>query len=93
MVNYFIGWTQADLEAELRSIQEDMAAGNQVVSVGAGDTNVSTQTQLGLWERWKRVYYALFLLDSTTYPFSNLEVNDRTVFVHRDPENVAQYDV
>lgn len=78
--NPFIGWTQAQLEAELRSAQEDYAAGTQITSVGAGDTNVSAQMQHGILERIETLYRALNLLDPTTYPIASILPTRQTVF-------------
>lgn len=80
MFNPFIGWSQADLEAELRTAQQDYLAGTQITSVGAGDTNVSSQTQHGILTRIRMIYYALYLLAPATYPIASIIPIDRTVF-------------
>jgi hypothetical protein len=67
-INYFVGQSKTWLEDQLEKCQEDMAWGKSLIQWGAGDSSGISRVQLSPEERWKRIYYALSELDSTTYP-------------------------
>lgn len=75
----FIGWTQVDLEAELRTAQMDLAAGSQVVSVGGGDSNVSAMQQVSIIQRIEALYKKLWEFDPVTYDPAKIKTLTRTV--------------
>lgn len=81
MFNPFIGWSKTDLEIALRAAQNEYAAGVQIASVGAGDTNVSGSVQVTILERIRQIYQALFLIDPVTYPIDKITPIDRTHFL------------
>lgn len=78
--NPFIGWTQAELELELRRAQDDFAAGASVSSSSAGDTTGSYRGELSAKRRIELILKALYLLDPATYPLDQIVSIDRTVF-------------
>jgi hypothetical protein len=77
-VNYFIGKTQAWLEAELAKVQEDLAAGKTLVSWGAGESNAVNVRQMSLQTRFDHLYRALHELDPDNYPATNFRVRRTT---------------
>lgn len=70
--NYFIGWNQQDLEAELRSAQEDLAAGKSTIAAQGGDSRIGSQVDLSAQERIKLILKALNAIDPTTYPLASV---------------------
>lgn len=79
-LNYFIGWTQARLEAELTKAQQELAAGASIQSGSGGDTSFSQISQIPIQQRIEMLYRALNALDSTTYPAASITRHDRTVY-------------
>jgi hypothetical protein len=77
-INYFIGKTQAWLEAELAIVQEDIAAGKTLVSWGAGESTAVNVRQVSLQTRWEMLYRALNELDPDNYPATNFRVRRTT---------------
>jgi alkyl hydroperoxide reductase subunit AhpC len=78
--NPFIGWTEAELLAERRKIQEEIASGGSVTSASAGDVTTQVQTQFGAMTRLGLVMRALHIIDRDNYPLTDLPRN-RTVAV------------
>jgi len=66
--NYFIGWSQADLETELRKAQVDVSKGSTFQGGQARDTNINRHVQATAEDRVDRLYFALNALDPVTYP-------------------------
>ncbi len=85
--NPFVGWTQAELEVELRSAQEELAAGASIGEVSAGDTSTRFDRQLSIERRIQQLYIALNALDSATYPLSSIVQPDRARVVFHRPIN------
>ena len=81
-VNYFVGRSRQWLESELRAVQDDIAAGKTVTSYGAGDISSGKQVEINLDERWRRLYYALYLLAPLEYPLSAISKITVTVGRH-----------
>jgi len=71
-LNYFIGWTQSELELELRAAQEDLAAGKATISAGAGDANTASRIEKSCEERIRMILQALNKLDPDTYPLDQI---------------------
>lgn len=67
-INYFIGWDLKDLEAELRSAQEDLAAGKQIIQSGAGDATMQNRIEKSAEGRIQMLLRALNKLDPEKYP-------------------------
>ena len=67
-INYFVGWNQQELEEELVSAQEDLAAGKATVMAQAGEARSGSEVELSAQARIKQLLKALNLLDPTTYP-------------------------
>ena len=70
--NPFIGWTEAELLAQRRAIQEEIASGGVVTSAGAGDVSSQIQTQIEATTRLAMVMRALHIINATTYPLTDL---------------------
>ena len=71
-INYFIGWSVKDLEAELRLAQEDLAAGKQIIQSGAGDANMQNRVEKSAESRIQAILKALNLLDPEKYPAAQI---------------------
>lgn len=84
MRNYFIGWSQAELETALRTAQEDLANGAQLTQGGAGDQTFQQESKAALEARIANIYVALFALDPITYPAAHCNPTSRTLGVFRD---------
>jgi hypothetical protein len=69
-IRYFIGRTQAWLEAELFKCQAELAAGNTVMSVTTGDTQTGAQVQVNIERRIEMILAELYILDPDNYPRS-----------------------
>ncbi len=82
MINYFIGWTKTELEVSLREAQEALAAGQTVMRVntkaGSGGNETEGQIEVPVKSRIEMLYYALSILDSTTYPPASTRRVNRT---------------
>ena len=81
-VNYFVGWTQTELEAELRRAQAELGAGASVGSVGAGDTQAQFSKEHSAKERIEMLLKALNALDPTTYPAESVFGESQTLYYH-----------
>jgi len=77
-INYFIGWSQEDLEGALREAQEDLAAGKSTTQAGAGDASVQNRVEKSIEERIKLLYKALNAKDAKKYPIDQITAIDRT---------------
>jgi hypothetical protein len=77
-IRYFIGRSQAWLEAELFKAQEELAAGNTVMTVTTGDTQTGAQVQVNIKERIEMILKELNILDDETYPSSAIVRTTRT---------------
>jgi len=71
-INYFIGWSVADLEAELRLAQEDLAAGKATIQAGAGDASQQSRIERAAEARIESLLKALNLLDPVKYPAAQI---------------------
>ena len=71
-INYFIGWSQQDLEEALREAQEDLAQGKSTIAAQGGDSRIGSQVDLSAQERIKMILKALNLLDPDTYPIASV---------------------
>jgi hypothetical protein len=71
-INYFIGWTVKDLEAELRIAQEDLAAGKSVIQAGAGDASTQNRIEQSIQQRIEQLLAALNKLDPEKYPIDQI---------------------
>lgn len=77
-LNYFIGWSVEELEAELRLAQEDLAAGKATISAGAGDANTASRVDKSAEARIEMILKALNLLDPERYPSASITRITRT---------------
>jgi len=71
-INYFIGWSVADLEAELRLAQEELAAGRASIQSGAGDANTQMRVEKTCEARIEMILKALNFLDPEKYPTAQI---------------------
>lgn len=67
-INYFIGWSVAELEAELRLAQEDLAAGKATIQSAAGDASTQSRVDKSTESRIEMILKALNLKDPEKYP-------------------------
>lgn len=82
--NYFIGWSQADLETELRKAQTDLSKGSTFQGGQAKDTNINRHVQISPEDRIDRIYFALNKLDPVTYPSADARPTRVATAVFRD---------
>jgi hypothetical protein len=71
-INYFIGWSTAELEAELRAAQEDLAAGKSTIAAGAGDANTQSRIEKTPEERVRMILRELNQREPEKYPIANV---------------------
>jgi hypothetical protein len=85
MRNYFIGWTQADLETALRAAQQELANGAGLTGGNAGDQSFTQEQKVHLEARIANLLYSLHKLDPVTYPVADCNPARRTqvVFLER----------
>ena len=79
--NPFVGWTQAELEAELEKAQADLAAGKTTVSAGEGAVSFTKLVQTSPAKRVEMLLRALNKVAPATYPLSDIARITRTVAV------------
>lgn len=79
--NPFVGWTQAELEAELEKAQSDLAAGKTTVSAGEGAVSFTKLVQTSPAKRVEMLLRALNRLAPETYPLADITRITRTVAV------------
>ena len=72
-LNYYEGWTVAELLAERRRVQEAISSG-QLSGWRDGDGSAERQFSLKPDTILERIAYSLYLLDSETYPYDNRRV-------------------
>ncbi len=72
-------FTQAQLETQLRALQEQYLVHQRIIATGAGDTNVSLQTMAGLETSIETIYRKLNALDPANYPIESIVRIDRTL--------------
>ncbi len=78
-INISQPFTQAQLEAQLRTLQDQYATGQRIISTGAGDTNVSLATQAALETSIETIYRKLNQLDPANYPLESIVRIDRSL--------------
>ena len=71
-IDYFIGWSQADLETELEAAQEDLLAGSSTIHAGAGSVTLGSKVNDTPQARIRLILLALNKRDPVTYPMSNI---------------------
>lgn len=77
-INVSQPFTQAQLEEQLRALQEQYLNHQRIIATGAGDTNVSLQATAALETSIETIYRKLNQLDPTSYPIENIVRIDRT---------------
>ena len=71
-INYFLGWSRQDLEASLRSAQEDLARGKSIIASGSGDIRSQNQITLSIESRIQSLLLALYKIDPDDYPIASV---------------------
>jgi hypothetical protein len=71
-VNPFIGWTEAELLAQRRRIQEEIAAGGMITQSSEGDVSASVMVTSGPMIRLRMVMLALYKLNPDRYPMADI---------------------
>jgi hypothetical protein len=79
--NPFLGWSVEDLLRELRSAQEDLAAGASITRAGASDATSEQRIDKSPEERIRIILRALNRIDPDTYPIADITPTDRTRIV------------
>lgn len=74
--NPYIGWSLADIESEIRSLQEQLH--RIIVRSSAGDADVSFAERTGVETAMERLYRAAYALDPDKYPIDQITRVDRT---------------
>lgn len=77
-LNYFIGWSQEDLETELRAAQEELARGKNFSEIASEGTSSRAEIETKAKERIELLLEALYLLDPDTYPLTSISRTTRT---------------
>jgi len=67
-INYFLNRSQAALEADLVTAQNELAVGKQRASINTPATGVSFATVASIEQRIRRILYALNQIDPSVYP-------------------------
>lgn len=83
--NPYIGWTEAELETELRNAQEEDLRGSQVVGSGSGDVNASFSPRKSASARIPQILMALHRLNPDDYPLYLITPTRRTVCIMGSP--------
>lgn len=71
-MNPFIGWTEAELLAQRRRIQEELANGGMVTQSSEGDVSASVLVTGGPMIRLRMIMQALYRLNPDRYPMSDI---------------------
>lgn len=71
-LNPFDGWTEAELLAKRREIQDELSDGGAIIQSSAGDVSATRQTQAGSMHRLNMIQRALYLLNPDRYPLSSI---------------------
>lgn len=77
-VNYFVGWSQSDLERELRSAQEDLASGKSTIAAGAGGASTSSRVEKSCEDRIRMILKALSAIAPEAYPPEDISPANET---------------
>jgi hypothetical protein len=80
---YFPGETPAWLEAKLRKLNEQEAAGAVNIGGGAGDASYTRQVQASIMETKRKILHDLNVLDPKTYPKADVIAPKATRAVFR----------
>lgn len=74
-------FTKAELETQLRALQEQLLVQQRIIATGAGDTNVSLQIAASLESSIETIYKKIRLIDpsDTNYTAENTVRIDRTL--------------
>lgn len=70
--NYFIGWTEKDLQAALRLAQEDLAAGKTTSHASASGVAKESTVQMSPGARIQMIGRALNRIDPVRYPLDQV---------------------
>jgi hypothetical protein len=70
--NPFVGWTEAELLAERRKVQQEMIDGGALTSGGAGGTSFSRAPQYSAQTRLNWIQQSLNVINPTTYPLADM---------------------
>jgi len=79
-IDYLVGWTQGELETELRRCQQELLKGKTLIGSGAGDLNFSHRVEQDITERIKMILRKLSKLAPATYPATDTTPIDRTQY-------------
>jgi hypothetical protein len=71
--NPFVGWTESELLAARRKVQDEIAEGGALTSGGAGGTSFGRAPQYSALTRLRMIQRALYVINPTTYPLANLQ--------------------
>lgn len=83
--NPFSGWSADDLLAERLKVQREILEGGAITSGGAGGTSFSRAPQYSALTRLRMIAKALYALDPTTYPLSDLQPTSEMPTFYQSP--------
>lgn len=78
-INVSQPYTQAQLETQLRALQDQLLNQQRIIATGAGDTNVSLQIAASLEQSIETIYRKLNTLDAVNYPLERIVRVDRSL--------------
>lgn len=71
-INYFLGWSEAELKEALRRAQEDLADGKAALGARAGDASIENQNVKSAEERIRLILRALHAKSPDEYPLDEI---------------------
>lgn len=86
-INYFLGRSREQLEADLEAAQADLAAGKSTTSAGSGLVTIRSQIELTPQRRIEMILKALNAIAPVDYPIDDITIRDvvKVGFSQADP--------
>lgn len=87
-IDYLIGWTEAELETELRKCQEELVRGKSITQASAGDSTFQFLIEQKITERIQLILRKLSTINPTDYPPESTSAIRRTLVTF--PQNFGE---
>lgn len=71
-MNPFVGWTESELLAQRRKIQQEIADGGMITQSSEGDVSASVLVTSGPVARLRMVMLALYRINPDAYPMADI---------------------